>query len=97
MATQKRYKKGHFLNLGIAIGPGLGVPLGLAMGNIAIGIAIGVGLGTAVGAVLEQKMNSNPIAFTEEEKRKQKKVFLISLITGAVLFLIFLTLYLIKN
>lgn len=90
---QKRYKKGHFFGLGIAIGIPLGMPIGLALGNIGIGPAIGAIIGIPIGFALEKKNNPHPIPLTKEEKRKKKKIASILIGAGIILFSIFAMLF----
>ena len=89
----KRYKKGHFLGIGIAIGIPLGIPLGLAMGSIALGPAIGVAIGLAIGATMESKYNKNPIELPPEEHKKQKRLGIILAAIGFVVFIVLASLY----
>ena len=89
----KRYKKGHFIGLGMVLGIPLGIPIGLAIGSIAIGPAIGVAIGLAIGAAMEQKYNKNPIELAPDEMRKQKKWGAIFAGIGLVIFIILVSLF----
>jgi len=93
----KRYKKGHFIGIGIAIGIPLGIPIGLAMGSIAIGPAIGAGIGVVLGAVMENKYNKKPIELSPKEHRKQKKYGIILAAIGFILFIVLASIYFITK
>ena len=90
---KKRYKRGHFLGIGIALGIPLGIPIGLALGNIALGPAIGVPIGVVIGAIMESKLNTNPIELTEKEKKLQKKWGVLALVFGCAVLLLLLASY----
>jgi hypothetical protein len=79
----KRYPKGHFIGLGMALGAPLGVPLWLATGNPGL-IGAGIAIGLAIGAGLESKYNKNPRPLTAEEKKNRK--------LGAIIGVVFLIL-----
>ena len=91
---EKKYKKGHFIGIGLAIGIPIGIPIGIAMGNIALGPAMGLPIGLAIGYAMESKYNPKPIELTSEEKEKQNKWSLISigiglLVLAAIVYLYF--------
>ena len=67
----KRYPKGHFIGLGMAVFSGMGVPLWLVTDNPGM-IGVGVAVGVAIGAAWEQKYNKNPRELTPEEARTRK-------------------------
>jgi hypothetical protein len=92
----KRYKKGHFIGLGIAIGIPIGVPIGLALGNIAYGPAIGLPIGLLIGYLMEKNLNKNPVPISYQEERKIKKWLMIASGFGLVLFFALLALYFLK-
>ena len=71
MESQKRYPKGHFIGIGMAIFSGLGIPLWLVTDNPGL-IGAGTVIGLAIGAALEQKYNKNPRELTPEELRMRK-------------------------
>ena len=87
MENEKQYPKGHFIGMGLAIGIPIGVPIGLALGNIALGPAVGLPIGLGVGVALEKKYNKNPIELTEEEKSKRKRMSLIGVLVGSIVFI----------
>ena len=79
---EKKYKEGHFLGLGIAIGMSMGVALIMPfavmndmMAFVGLGPAFGMSIGVAIGSALEAKYKKEGkiIPYTEEEKAKQKK------------------------
>ena len=79
---QKRYPKGHFIGLGIALGTPIGIPLWLVTDNPGM-IGTGIAIGVAIGAALEEKYNRNPRPPTTQEKKNRK----MAVISGAVLVL----------
>ena len=88
MNNKKRYKEGHYTQLGIIIGMTVGVPLGLIIHNLSLGIAIGLSIGVAIGISLEKSLNKNSIKLTAEEKKRQRIWYLVSLVAGLSLLLI---------
>jgi hypothetical protein len=96
-AKNKRYKRGHFLGIGIALGIPFGIPIGLALGNIALGPALGVPIGVALGAILESKYNADPIELTEREIRRQKTWGVVFLVIGCIVLLGLLGYYFLSN
>lgn len=82
MKNQKRYPKGHFTSLGVALGAPIGIPLWLTTGNPGL-IGAGVAVGLAMGMAMEQAYNKNPRPFTAEEKRNRK----IAIAAGILLFI----------
>ena len=94
MRETKQYKKGHFINIALAIGIPVGIPIGLALGNIALGPMLGVLIGLGIGVVLEKMYNKNPVELTEREKSRIKKMSLIAFISGVILFVSVLSIYL---
>jgi uncharacterized membrane protein YfcA len=97
MGNEKQYTKGHFIELGLVIGMPLGVALGLALGNIAFGPLIGAVIGIAAGAILEKKLNKNPIELSEEAKAKKRKYYLITLTVGVIFFVGVLSIFLLNK
>ncbi len=93
MNEVKRYRKGHFLAIGLAAGIPLGIPIGLILGNIALGPAIGVAFGLIIGMALEKSLNKNPLPLTKRQVREQKKRFAIVASIGFVLFMILILVY----
>ncbi len=87
MKNEKQYPKGHFIGIGLAIGIPIGIPIGLALGNIALGPAIGLPIGLGLGVAMEKKYNKNPIELTEKEKIKKKRMSLIGILVGLILFI----------
>ena len=94
MSESKQYKKGHFISIALTIGIPVGIPVGLALGNIALGPMLGVLIGLGIGVVLEKIYNRNPIELTEREKSKNKKLSMIAFISGLILFVGVLSVYL---
>jgi len=86
MKDEKQYPKGHFIGMGLAIGIPIGMPIGLALGNIALGPAIGLPIGLGLGIAMEKSYNKNPIELTEKEKTKKKKMSLIGILVGLIVF-----------
>ncbi len=97
MEAQKRYKKGHFIEMGLAAGIPIGIPLGLILGNIALGPLLGVIIGLGTGFLLEKLFNKNAVELTEKERVKRKKISLGGIIAGLVLFLTITIMYLSFN
>jgi hypothetical protein len=94
MEAQKRYKKGHFIEVGLAAGIPAGIPMGLILGNIALGPLFGVIIGLTTGLLLEKLFNKNAVELTEKERLKRKKISRAGIITGLALFLTIAVLYL---
>ncbi len=94
MKEQKRYKKGHFIEMGLVIGIPCGIPLGLALCNIALGPLLGVIIGLATGGLIESMFNKNPIELSAKEKLKSKKMSSIGFIIGLALFFSILFIFL---
>ena len=86
MKTESGYNKGYFIEMGLVLGIPVGIPIGLALGNIAYGPLIGSIIGLTVGAILEKRLNKNPIELTKAQKSKKNKVYWILFITGSVIF-----------
>lgn len=86
MKEQKRYKKGHFIEMGLIIGIPCGIPLGVIIGNIAFGPLLGVLIGLGTGVLFEKILNKNPIELTVKEKSRKNKMSLIGIIIGLALF-----------
>ena len=93
MTDEKQYTRGHFIGIGIAIGLPMGIPLGLAVRNIALGPLIGVIIGLMAGFVMEKMYNKNPIELTKEEKARRKKMSLIGIAMGIVVFVVAVAFY----
>ena len=90
----KKYPKGHFIGLGIAIGAPMGIPLWLVIGNpgmIAIGIAVGVAIGAAMES--EAKKKGQIRALTKKERADRKRLSWIGIAIGALLFLVLLSVF----
>ena len=87
MKQCKRYKKGHFIELGLIFGIPIGIPIGLILGNIAYGPLIGVSIALIVGVILEKILNKNPVELTAEEKFKKNKLWKTTLNLGLVVFI----------
>lgn len=83
--NKKRYRKGHFIGIGVAMGIPLGLPFGVAIGNIALGPALGLPIGLAIGIAMEKKLNTDPIEPTEDDKKKQKIWSYIGITIGLML------------
>jgi len=81
---KKRYKKGHFIGIGIPLGMPLAIPLGLALDNITLGIALGPALGVAIGSVLESIYNPTPLEEEPAGRGGGKAVLLILLGLGVL-------------
>ena len=94
MKEEKRYKKGYFIEIGVAIGIPLGIPIGLVLGNIALGPLLGVIIGLATGFIIERRKNKNPIEPPPKEKLKSKTMSWAGIIIGLVLFFSALFVYL---
>ena len=97
MKKQKRYRDGHFMGIGIAIGILLFMPFGFVFwilidnpGFIGIGPAIGVAIGISIGSALEKKYNPNPRPPTPEEKRMIKRLTILLIGTFILGLLVFL-------
>jgi hypothetical protein len=89
---EKRYPKGHFIGLGMALGAPLGIPLFLALDNPGM-MGIGIAIGVAVGTALEGRYNRNPRPMTEEEIKTVKYATaagVLALVAGVMVFLWFL-------
>jgi len=93
MEQTKRYKKGHFLGIGIAIGLPIGMPIGLILGNIAYGPVIGSFIGIILGIIMERRLNINPIFPSSEELLKRNKWLWISFTLGMLIFSLLAILY----
>lgn len=94
MKEKKRYKKGHFIEMGLVIGIPCGIPIGLILGNIALGPLLGVILGLGTGYLLESIFNKNPIELKEKERSKIKKMSWIGFIIGLAVFFSILIIFL---
>ena len=94
MKEEKRYKKGHFIEIGLVIGIPLGIPIGLVLGNIALGPLLGVIIGLATGFIIERRKNKNPIEPPAKEKLGSKTMSWVGVIIGLVLFFSVLFMYL---
>ena len=70
MEAQKRYKKGHYIEMGLATGIPSGIPLGLIIGNIALGPLLGVFIGLGTGFLMERIFNKNAAEPLEKESVK---------------------------
>lgn len=86
MKTGNGYTKGYFIEMGLVLGIPIGILIGLALGNIAYGPLIGTAIGLTVGAVLEKKLNKNPVELTKADKYRKKKVYWITVIAGSIVF-----------
>ena len=79
---EKKYPKGHWMGIGIAIG----LPIAVAMffivdlltgesgSMIALGPAIGVSMGVAIGAGLEKRYEGRIREPTPREERRQRRL-----------------------
>ena len=94
MEAGKRYKKGHFIEMGLAAGIPVGIPVGLAIGNIALGPLLGVVIGLGTGFLIERIFNKNPVEPTEKGKIVINKFSFTGIIIGLALFLTVLVIYL---
>lgn len=94
MELQKRYKKGHFIEMGLAAGIPIGIPAGLILGNMALGPLLGVIIGLITGFLMERLCNKNAVGLTEKERVKRKILSRVGIITGLVLFLTITVIYL---
>jgi len=68
----KKYPKGHFVNMWMAIGLPLGIPLGLAFGSPAF-IGIGAGLGMVIGMSIGYGVEEKSEDFNYITKRARKE------------------------
>lgn len=92
LPKSKKYPKGHWMGVGIALGLPIGVALGIVYGvaikkmpvGISLGPAIGVAVGAAIGAYLEKKHEKDVRPFTKEELKIKR----ISLIAGIAVLII---------
>jgi hypothetical protein len=84
---ERKYPKGYWMAIGISIGIAIGVAFGPIFDNFGIGIAIGIAIGSGIGASLEQRNKDNIRPLTENEQKRQKWVFAISLSLGVLLLL----------
>jgi hypothetical protein len=80
--------------IGIATGLPLGIPVGLILGNIALGPALGLPLGLVIGMIMEKKLNPNPIEPTKEEEKRQKRWLWVSVLSGLVVLVVLIEIYL---
>jgi hypothetical protein len=97
MANEKKYPKGHWMGIGIAIG----IPIGTALFFIAdlltgefgsmffLGPGVGVAIGVSIGAALEERYKKRGQIrelTLQEEKRRRKlvNIGLLILVLGAV-------------
>lgn len=99
-SSEKKYPKGHFMNLylgwGIAICAGIGIPLSVITKNFAfigLGPAIGVAVGAALGQSMENKYEQKGLIrpLSQEEiklKKRSQRFSFILLLTGLLLFLL---------
>lgn len=96
--TKTRYRQGHFMGIGIAIGMLIGFAFAFTVGIvfdemqtfIIFGPGAGIAIGISIGTALEAKYNPNPRPPTPEEKKMLKRlVILLSLtaLLGLVFFL----------
>lgn len=92
---EKKYPKGYFLNLWMAIGiaafSGIGIPVAVITHNfvfMGIGPAIGFSIGITIGQTQENKYAKEDRIrpLTENEKRKTRSMLVGSLIVFFVLF-----------
>ncbi len=84
---QKKYRKGHFVGLWMAIGiamfSGMGLPLAIAtdnMGLIGVGPAIGVAIGVAIGSAIEKRKAEEGLIDDSpdpDDKTRQTKLILL--------------------
>lgn len=93
MENTKRYPKGHYLGLAIAICLPVGMPVGIIFGNIALGPAIGALIGVIIGLTLEKVYNKNPLESTDAQKKSARKTLLILTGTGIGAFIVITLLY----
>jgi len=93
MSEVKRYRKGHFVAIGLAIGIPAGVPIGLILGNIALGPLIGLAIGLVVGQILERRWNKHPVHVSDEDKRRQNVSAWVLILIGLILLLLLTGLY----
>ena len=91
---RKRYPKGHFVGLGISFGIPLGIPVGLVLGNIGLGPAIGAVFGLIIGYIMEKKYNLDPLPVNSDQDRRKRMFVWIILVTGVILLISTLIIYL---
>lgn len=89
-AKPQRYREGHFMGIGIAIGMLIGFASGLILGIVTgdtsmfiiLGPGGGLAIGVAIGAALEKKYNPNPRPPTPEEKKMLKRLVILLTFTA---------------
>lgn len=91
MSQEEKHTSGYYLGIGLAIGIPIGIPIGLALGNIAFGPAIGLPIGLVIGLIMEKKLNKEPLILDEEDQLKQKNFSWVLLLLGIIIFVAFLT------
>ncbi|MBN2238051.1 MAG: hypothetical protein JW729_10860 [Bacteroidales bacterium] len=89
MKQEIKHTKGYYIGLGLAIGIPLGIPFGLLLGNIAFGPAIGLPIGLTIGIYLENKLNKEPIALSQEDLKTRTKYSWLLFVIGLALFALF--------
>lgn len=94
MKTSKQYPKGHFFNIGLAVGIPFSVIAGIIFGNMAYGPITGITAGVILGFFLERIYNPNPVEQDPEIASRQRRVAWRLVIAGLVVFLIVTTVYL---
>jgi hypothetical protein len=85
---RKKYPKGHYISLGVAMGLPLGIPLWLVTENPGM-MGAGVAIGIAIGMAFEGKYNRDPRPLTPEEVRNRKIAVaagVLALMAGVVVF-----------
>jgi len=101
----KQYPEGHFtgkwMAIGIAIFSGFGIPLSIATGNyafIGIGPALGVSMGLSIGSSIEakHKKEGKVRPLTEEEKKRNKLLITLGIMSLVVLAFIGILLFLLR-
>lgn len=88
--SKQKYERGGGLVTGMAIGMPLGIIYGAVINNLALGVAIGAGAGVAIGSAIEAKHDHG----SKEVMGKSKKILiLLVIITGILVFLSLLALF----
>jgi hypothetical protein len=92
MPEEKKYPRGHWTGIGMAIG----IPIGTAIFFVAdlltgefgnmffLGPAIGVAIGVSIGAALEKKYEKEIRELTPEEERRRRRLISIGLVVLAL-------------
>ncbi len=94
MKHSKQYPKGHFINIGLALGIPLSVIAGIIIGNMAYGPITGITAGMIVGILLERIYNPDPVEQDQEIISRKRRVAWRFVMLGLFIFLVVTTLYL---